>query len=195
MVSSKRISKKTIITIIVLVVALGVFAWMVRPKSPAADSTNQQQQMVTVEPSGITYPTGWSEQKEVSSSSKDQGVVSQAITNDRNSEVVVREQANTEGDSDLSALAQQIVDNLKGQINGFSLVKKDVSKYGTFDAIKIDYSVSNEQLSFNNRMIVVPAGSKVFYITYRSSKNLKDIDSDIKSIDGSVAKYIKDRKA
>lgn len=180
-----------LMVIVAVVIVASVFTFnKVTTNDNKADDANSQ---VAVAPSGITYPSGWQEASKILATNKEAGAISEADHLNPTVKVIVSILEKDLGsDFKIKDLPSAIEDSLSRGIQGFSLVSKEITKFGSRDAVKIEYKdQDSSDNNYNNVMFIVPTQKKTFYIAYRSNEDLGLVKSDMSSINDSVASYIK----
>jgi hypothetical protein len=177
----------------VAVVIVGVVAY----KMGAKGATGEQQpevKYVSVKKSGITYPSSWTEAKQITAIEKESGVTSIATKGNPKTRVIVRDvEGELAADFDIKKLPDQIAEQLEDEVDSFTLVSKGTTKYGTSDAVKIEYTQLNldDQKVYEVSMFIVPTAEKTYYITYSTDEGASKISKDIAAINAAIAAYIK----
>ena len=192
------LNKKTLLIAGVVVLALllgGIAIFNQRSKDDAAQSGMVK--YVPVAASGIVYPAEWSEADEITESEKESGVTSIATKDSPTTRVIVREvPGELAADFDITKLPDQIVSGLEAEIEGFTLGSKDTLKYGSHDAVKIEYSQLSpaDQKIYQFIMFIVPTSKKTYYITYTSDSDIAKIKDDVTKINQALVTHIKSSK-
>jgi hypothetical protein len=194
MFTQKKRSKKRILISLAAIVVLAIagiitFALLNRPEQ----ATNTPSPLVSVEPSGIVYPTEWKEASEITLIERQNGVISEATRENLSVTAIVREVPGTlPANFDINALPDQVIESLKAEIEGFALISKAVQKVGSFNAVRLDYTTPvNDNDKYHDLMIIVPTAKKTFYLTYQSLNDISVIGDDITDINKSLGQYVK----
>jgi hypothetical protein len=191
--------KKTLLTLVILAVLAGlvIAGVFVFDRSKSPDETEQSVvepvPQVTLTPSGIDYPAGWTEASEIAVSEKESGVTSVATKETPEARAIIREVSGERApDFDISTLPGEIEKALSEEIEGFRLVQKRTVKVGGNDAVKVAYTqLSNEdQQIYHYEMYIIPTSQKTYYITYSTPDDIGQISGDITKVNQSLADYI-----
>ncbi len=192
--------KKIVVAVVFILVAVGLaVAGVFISRGNQTSDTNGQTTaapipQVAIAPSGIDYPTGWTEAEEIAVSEKESGVTSVATKEEPEARVIIRE---VEGDRapnfDISKLPEEIESALNAEVEGFTLVEKRTLKIGGNDAVKIAYTQLNseDQQIYKFSMFIIPAAQKTYYITYSTPDDIASLSDDITKINQSLAEAIK----
>jgi hypothetical protein len=192
-------SKKTVPILIVLVAIVLVIVGIVMFNKTKADTNTKDQNpssqvtKIAVPPSGVVYPSGWQEAKEINSTNKQNGVISEATRNNPTALVVVRETIGSlEKDFDIKKQPDLVAASLQKELNGFKLISKSVTKVGSYDSVKINYTApAPDELQYETAMFIIPTPNKTFYVTYQSPEDEAEISKDIATINQAIVQYIK----
>jgi hypothetical protein len=159
--------------------------------SPAKNTTTQ----VSIPPSGIAYPAAWKEASTISTDEKQAGVISEATLDNPSVKVVVRKaDGELAKDFDIKTLPDQVVTSLTKELDGFKLSDKSIVKISSYDAVKIDYTLSDTEdptTKHTDTMFIIPTQHSTYYATYSIAGNsLSKLQDDIQTITRSLASYI-----
>jgi hypothetical protein len=116
------------------------------------------------------YPAGWAEQP-LSADDKKAGLVLRVERENPAASFLARTVvAPVVPELDVSKLASDTEAALKGQIEGFQSLSKEVVTIGGYQAAEITYRQANGKPSddFTVRMTIIPTTNQTFYLTLRS---------------------------
>ncbi|MEX0881313.1 MAG: LpqN/LpqT family lipoprotein [Candidatus Saccharimonadales bacterium] len=138
----------------------------------------------------ITYPKDWQEEKTISAAESQADVISKASRHSPDATTIIRAVAiKFEADFDIKTLPDEAVQSLSREIQGFSLVSKEITKVDGHQSVEIRY----KREGYEYLMVIIPhpQSSKAFYLTFKAKDNDFDkIVSDIREINQSFVKYI-----
>lgn len=192
--------KKNIVRFIIVVVIILVAVLLImhsqdhKPKQPVARTKGATPAQTAIAPSGIEYPSSWTEASQMSTTDERAGVISEAAQESTSTTVIVRKVAEElPKDFNINTLPSQIVASLTKGVGGFHLISDNVIQVQSYNTIQIDYtSTGNANKTLMNEMYIIPTQTNTFYITYTNSKGLiSESQSDITNINTSIATYIK----
>jgi hypothetical protein len=159
--------------------------------SPTNDTTSQ----VSIPPSGIAYPATWKEANTISTTDKQAGVISEATLDNPSVKVIVRKaDGELAKDFDIKALPDLVVTSLTHELDGFKLSDKSIVHMSSYDAVKIDYTLSDTDdptTKHTDTMFIIPTQHSTYYATYSIVGNsLSKLQDEIQTINTSLASYI-----
>lgn len=132
----------------------------------AQNTTTNKTKTVTIAPSGMKYPIGWQELSQISLDDKNTGVVSEAVHNNPDAQVIIRIDNNLLAqDFNINSALSETVAKLKGSLNRFNLVKKEIVQIGKNPAISITYKDLISNQIYESNQLIVPTQNKTFYLT------------------------------
>lgn len=118
------------------------------------------------------YPDGWSEQA-LTDADRQAGLILKLDHDEPDASFLARTVvAALPQDFDVNALAADTEEALAADIEGFELIRRDVSRVGSYDAVEIDYLQQAEDEFGEHRilMVIAPTPNQTFYLTIRAER-------------------------
>lgn len=139
------------------------------------------------------YPDGWREQT-LTEADRQAGLILSLNHRQPDASFLARTVVATlPEDFDIGALENETVEALSVDVDGFELVRSNISRIGAFDALTIEYLQPDQEGASGHRvlMAVIPTPHQTYYLTFRAERaDFRDVEEEGLGIMDTFAAYI-----
>lgn len=145
----------------------------------------------------INHPKGWKE-KAIDDIDKIKGVLVKLQKESPKASFVARTMiGELEKEFEIKIVSDEVIVALKKSLDNFHLVRKEITRIDSFDAVEIQYkqTSANDNEVYEYLMIIIPTQNQTFYLTFRSKEDdFRLIKKDAQEISKSFADHINQPK-
>ena len=188
-----RNNTKTIVTVVaVIAVVLGLLFIGNSVKNRFFSKSPQEQQTQDVEDVSIELPDGWGEVKLTASDQK-AAIIARRERSNPNASLIIRKiVGQLDENFDIKTLPEALVATFSTELKGFTLVDKEVKKFGGFETAQVHYKQTTKGETFENLIVVMPTANQTFYLTFRASEDdFAEAQDDFDTIVTDFADFVK----